>query len=93
MATPEGVPEVVPFDVELLLELFPGDALLITRLLVQDDAFRNVCEDLLLAKRTLTRLESFQQEQQPAKISEYRHLVDELSNEVAKVLEHAKRPA
>ena len=89
MATPEGV----SFDVELLLKLFPGDALLITRLLVQDDAFRNVCEDLLLAKRTLTRLESFQQEQQSAKISEYRQLVVELNNEVAEVLEHARRPA
>ena len=89
MATSEGA----PFDVELLLELFPADALLITRLLVQDDAFRNVCEDLLLAKRTLTRLENFQQEQQPAKISEYRQLVVELNNEVAKVLEHARRPA
>lgn len=86
-------PESVSLDVELLLTLFPGDALLITRLLVQDDAFRNVCEDLLLAKRTLTRLEGFQQEQQPAKIREYRQLVVELNNEVAKVLEHARRPA
>ena len=89
MATPEGV----PFDMEPLLKLFPGDALLITRLLVQDDAFRNVCEDLLLAKRTLTRLESVKQERQPAKIREYRQLVLELNNEVAKVLEHARRPA
>jgi hypothetical protein len=89
MATPEGV----LFDVDQLLRLFPGDALLITRLLVQDDAFRNVCEDLLLAKRTLTRLENFQEEQQLAKISEYRELVVELNNEVAKVLEHARRPA
>ena len=89
MATSEGA----PFDVELLLELFPADALLITRLLLQDDGFRNVCEDLLLAKRTLTRLESLQQVQQPAKISEYRQLVVELNNEVAKVLEHARRPA
>jgi hypothetical protein len=89
MATPESV----PFDVELLLKLFPGDALLITRLLVQDDAFRNVCEDLLLAKRTLIRLENFQKERQPAKIREYRQLVVELNNEVAKVLEHARRPA
>jgi len=89
MATPEGVPS----DVELLLKLFPGDALLISRLLVQDDAFRNVCEDLLLAKRTLDRLESFQQEPQPAQVREYRQLVVELNNEVAKVLEHARRPA
>lgn len=89
MATPQSV----PFDVDQLLKLFPGDALLLTRLLVQDDAFRNVCEDLLLAKRTLTRLERFQQGRQPAKIREYRQLVVELNNEVAKVLEHARRPA
>ena len=89
MATPEGV----PFDVDQLLRLFPDDALLVTRLLVQDDAFRNVCEDLLLAKRTLVSLEKFQQKSQLAKIREYRQLVVELNNEVAKVLEHARRPA
>jgi len=85
------VPERLPFDMSQLLERFPGDAALIGRLLVQDDAFRNVCEDFVLAKSTLVKLDTFQRRQQAAKIAEYRQLVAELEDEIAEALKHAKQ--
>ena len=84
-------PERSPFDISQVLERFPGDAALAARLLVQDDGFRAVCEDLVLAKTTLTKLEPFQRRQEPTKIAEYRQLVTELESEIAGALEHAKR--
>jgi hypothetical protein len=86
MATPERD----PFDMGPLIELFPGDAVLAARLFVENDAFRNACEDLLLAKSTLAKLETHQETPQPTKIAEYRQLVVELKSEVAKALEHAR---
>lgn len=86
MATPERA----PFDMSQLIELFPSNAVLVGRLLVESDAFRNACEDLLLAKHTLAKLEALQGERQPTKIAEYQQLVVELENEVAKALEYAR---
>jgi len=85
------VPERLAIDMNQLLERFPGDAALIALLLVQSDAFRNLCEDLILAKSALANLDRFQRQQQAAKIAEYRQLVAELENEIAEALEHAKQ--
>ena len=86
-----AIPERLPFDMNQLLERFPDDAALIARLLVQDDAFRNLCEDFVLAKSTLANLDTFQPRQQTTKIAEYGQLVAELGNEIAGALEHAKQ--
>jgi len=89
-------PEHLPFDMGQLFmgqlfEQFPGDAALIARLLVQSDAFRNMCEDLVLAKNALMQLEAFQRERQPKKVAEYRQLTAELEDEIAKAIEHARQ--
>ncbi len=84
-------PERLPFDMGQLLERFPGDAVLLAHLIDQSEDFRNVCEDLFLAKSTLIRLEAFQRERQPTKIAEYRQLVAELESEIAEAIDHAKR--
>lgn len=86
-----AIPARAPFDMGPLMELFPSDAVLAARLFVESDAFRNACEDLLLAKHTLARLEALQGEPQPAKVAEYRQLVVELENEVEKAIGHARR--
>jgi hypothetical protein len=86
-----AIPERLPFDMNQLLERFPDDAALIARLLVQDDAFCNLCEDFVLAKSALTNLETFQSRQQTMRIAEYHQLVAELGNEIAGALEHAKQ--
>jgi hypothetical protein len=78
-------------DANQLLEWFPGEATLVTRLLVESDAFRNLCEDLVLARDTLMRLESFQGQQEPLRIAEYRQVIAELESEVAEALQHAKQ--
>jgi crotonobetainyl-CoA:carnitine CoA-transferase CaiB-like acyl-CoA transferase len=86
------IPERLPIDMNQLLARFPDDAALIALLLIQSDAFRNLCEDLILAKSTLDNLDKFQRQQQAAKIAEYRQLVTELEKEIADALEHAKQP-
>jgi crotonobetainyl-CoA:carnitine CoA-transferase CaiB-like acyl-CoA transferase len=85
------VPERLAIDMNQLLERFPDDAALIALLLVQSEAFRNLCEDLILAKSALANLDRFQRQQQAAKIAEYRQLVAELENEIAEALDHAKQ--
>ena len=84
-------PERLAIDMNQLLERFPDDAALVAFLLVQSEAFRNLCEDLILAKSALANLDRFQRQQQAAKIAEYRQLVAELENEIAEALEHAKQ--
>lgn len=83
-------PEHVPLDADQLVGRFPREAALIARLLVQDDGFRAMCEDWVLAKTTLAnQLEGIQSEQQPAKIADYRRLVAELEDEIMAALAHA----
>ena len=84
-------PKRSPFDICQLLGRFSGDAALISRLLVQNDAFRNMCEDLVLAKSALTQLETVQREQEATKIAEYRQLIAELESEITEALEHASQ--
>jgi len=85
------ISERLPIDMNQLSEHFPDDAVLIALLLIQSDAFRNLCEDFILAKSTLDNLDKFQRQQQAAKIAEYRQLVTELEKEIAEALEHAKQ--
>jgi hypothetical protein len=84
--------ERVPFDLAQLLERFPSEAALVTRLLAEDDGFRTVCEDFVLARRTLEQLEAFQREVQRTKVAEYRQLVADLEREISQALQHAKAP-
>jgi hypothetical protein len=86
-------PEQVPLDTDQLVGRFPRQAALIVRLLVQDEAFRAMCEDWVLAKSALaTQLEGIQSDQHPAKIADYRRLVAELEEEILDVLAHAGQP-
>jgi len=74
-----------------LLERFPSDAPLMERLLVENDTFRTLCEDLALARAMLVKLESFQSKRETAKIAEYHQLAAELENEISEVLRCAKQ--
>jgi len=80
-----------PIDVGQLLGRFRDDAALVARLYVEDDAFRHACEDLLLARATLIRLEERQEQRQPASIAEYRQLAAELESEIAAAIQRAKQ--
>lgn len=84
-------PERSPLDMAQLLERFPCDAALISRLLVQSDEFRNICEDLVLAESALNRLKTFQGEQDGTKLAEYGQLIAELEREIVEALEHASQ--
>jgi hypothetical protein len=79
-------------DTTPLLECFPRYAALLTRLLAEDDAFRTLCEDFMLAKTTLFQLEAFERTTVVAKIAEYRQIVHDLEQEIAEVLQNAERP-
>jgi hypothetical protein len=83
--------ERLPVDMDQLFHRFPGEAVLLVRLLAADDAFRNVCEDYTLAEGTLARLERIQGPQELPRIAEYRQLVAELVSELARAIESAKR--
>jgi hypothetical protein len=61
------------------------------RLLVENDTFRTLCEDLALARAMLVKLESFQSKRETAKIAEYHQLAAELENEISEVLRCAKQ--
>jgi hypothetical protein len=82
--------ERLPVDMDQLLSRFPGESVVLARLLAVDDGFRNVCEDYALAEMTLARLERFQGPQELPRIAEYRQLVRELAGEIAKAIESAK---
>lgn len=79
-----------PFDIQQLLDFFPGDAALVVRLHSESAGFRGICEDLMLAHGALVRLESHQHERQPSEIAEYRQLVAELRSEILKALEECR---
>jgi hypothetical protein len=83
--------ERLPVDLDQLLSRFPGESVILARLLAVDDAFRNVCEDYSLAKATLAKLERFQGPQELLRIAEYRQIILELAGEIAKAIESAKR--
>ncbi len=83
--------ESMPFDVDQVLKRFPGDAAIVTRLLAESDSFRTACEDLFLAKATLGELEALQPGREAARIAEYRGIVAELENEIAKAVRDAKQ--
>ena len=78
-------------DIGRLLARFPCDAALVARLVGEDDAFRSLCEDFVLAETALVQFEALQREQETTKIAEYRQLVAELENDIAEALQHAKR--
>jgi crotonobetainyl-CoA:carnitine CoA-transferase CaiB-like acyl-CoA transferase len=78
-------------DIGPLQERFPSDGALVAQLLAESDSFRSLCEDFILAKTTLIKLERFQREREAAKIAEYHQLVAELENEIAEALRCAKR--
>lgn len=84
------IPPKPSIDMDQLLGRFLGDAALISHLLVESDAFRHMCEDFILAKGTLKRLESVQQEAQAARITEYREIIAELEREITEALAHAR---
>ena len=86
-----AVPGHQSLDIGQLVERFPQDAALVARLLAEDEGFRNLCEDFVLAKTTLFQLETLQRERELTKIAEYRQIVAELENEIVEVLRCAKQ--
>lgn len=85
-------PKQQSVDTTQLSECFPRYAALLTRLVAEDDAFRTLCEDFMLAKTTLFQLEAFERATVVAKIAEYRQIVHDLEKEITEVLQHAERP-
>ena len=82
--------EHLPPDTDQLVGRFPEEAGVIARLFVQNEAFRAMCEDWVLAKSALAALlERAQSEQEPTKIADYRRLVAELEDEIMDALAHA----
>ena len=85
-------PEPIALETDQLVGRFPREAALIARLLAQDDVFRSMCEDWVLAKGALAaQLDRRQSERDPAKIADYRRLVAELEDEIVGVLDHASQ--
>lgn len=85
-------PEHIALDAGQLVGRFPREAALIAHLLAQDEAFRSMCEDWVLAKGALAaQLEKVQSAQESAKIADYRRLVAELEDEIVDALDHAHR--
>ena len=80
-----------PVDTSRLLERFPEDAALIIRMLLEDEAFRGVCEDYTLARVTLARLKGTHRTQESPELVEYRRLVADLEREIAGLLRNAKQ--
>jgi hypothetical protein len=79
-------PEPLGFDIAQVLERFPRDAAHISRLVVEKEAFRHLCEDYILARFALARLERLQETREPSEVTEYRTLVSELEKEIAEAL-------
>jgi len=86
-----GRPERLPFDMSQLLERFPGDAALIGRLLVQDDAFRNVCEDFVLERALSSNWIHSNDGNKPRKSLNIVSSLRTLEDEIAEALKHAKQ--
>jgi len=82
--------EGLRIDIGQLLERFRSDAALVAKLLVENDAFRHACEDLLLARAALAHLEELQERRESVKIAEYRNIAVELESEIETAIEKAK---
>jgi hypothetical protein len=82
MSQPEG--SVIDF--ELLCTQFPKHGGRIRHLLTQDAEFLDVCEDYCLAESSLRRMESEPTDRWKVEIAEYRIVLRELKNEIARLL-------
>lgn len=70
-------------DLSQILERFPKDAALVMRLVLESETFRNVCEDYVLARWTLSTIESTPEpERDRTRLADYRRLVRELEEEI-----------
>jgi hypothetical protein len=65
---------------------FPDSALLIRRLFLTDEVFRNVCEDYVLAQDILLRFENRPDARQRPEIADYVSVIADLESEIAALL-------
>jgi hypothetical protein len=81
----------LPSSVSCVAGRFPGDIQLVIRLAVESEDFRSICEDLALAVETLRQLDKQDPGKDSATTLEYRALVQELDQEIERVLARHRR--
>lgn len=76
----------LPYRVRYAAGRFPEDLALLSQLVVDDEEFGSLCEDLALAAEVLQQLETAGAQADAARKAEYRTLVAELEREVGGIL-------
>lgn len=74
-----------------VIDRFPQQAQLISKLLVESEEFRSLCEDHALVVETIARLESEERDRAEGLIREYRDFLLELELDIADALTAAPR--
>ena len=78
-------------DLSAVLQRFPEDASLIRRLVLENPAFRELCDYYTLARATLDMLNGTSAcEKRAEKIADYVSFVAELDQELSELLEHVR---
>ena len=86
--TDAGVPQ---YDLGDVLHRFAADAEVVSRLILEDETFRALCEDYALTKNTLRRFEATNRAQDASKIADYFEVLLDLEHDIAKLIAKAKQ--
>jgi hypothetical protein len=73
------------------VDRFPGQAALLRRLVLKDQAFRSLCEDYALARASLAGFEARPDAAERPEVGDYRSVIAELESEIARFLTAAGR--
>jgi hypothetical protein len=80
---------VHPSEIAAVIVRFPADAEKVRRLAADSEEFREVCEHLALARRTLAAFEERADAQIRPEILDYRRVIAELEREIARLIDAA----
>ena len=80
-------------EIEAVVARFPQHELAVRRLHARDPTFRSICEDYGEALRALRFWEAAEEPVSQSRVRQYRELVGELEDEIAKFLAGPEGPA
>ncbi|MDQ6436568.1 hypothetical protein RB623_21160 [Mesorhizobium sp. LHD-90] len=79
-------------NLEQIVARFPGDGVLIRRLMLKDETFRAICEEYMLARASLSWFEALPDGNNRQEVRDFRTLIPELEVEIEQFLQKSRQP-
>ena len=79
-------------DLTQIVARFPGDGVLIRRLLLKDETFRAICEEYMLARASLSWFEALPNGNNRQEVADFRALIPGLEVEIEQFLQKSRQP-